>query len=67
MGAHQARAALIVKTTVDAHACWRQRVSLGRQQVEILTLTRTNDPSPDIPPQQYAVIGRLPTAAGIER
>jgi hypothetical protein len=52
---------------VDADACWRQWVSLDRQQVEIVTLPRTNDPSPNIPPQQHAVIGRLPAAAGIKR
>jgi hypothetical protein len=67
MGTHQAGAALVIESTVDARARWGQRVSLSRQEVEVITLARTDNPSPDIPPQQYAVIRRLPTAAGIER
>jgi trans-aconitate 2-methyltransferase len=52
---------------VDPCARRRQRVSLGRQEIEIITLARTDDPRPDIPPQQHAVIGRLPATAWIER
>src|SRR6188472_3310728 len=67
MRAHQARAALVVKAPSYARAYLGQRVSLGRQEVEVVTFARTDNPRPDIAPQQYAVIGRLATAAGIER
>jgi hypothetical protein len=67
MRTHEAGAAFVIEATVDACAGRRQGVSLGRQEVEVVTLARADDPSPDIAPQQHAVIGRLPAAAGIER
>ena len=42
-------------------------VSLSRQDVQVVTLALADHPRPDIPPQQDAVIGRLPAATGIER
>jgi hypothetical protein len=67
MGTHQARTSLVVKATVDARTGRRQRVSLGWHEIEVVTLTRTDNSRPHISPQQYAVIGRLSSAAGIER
>ena len=59
MRAHKVRAARVVNATVDACARWRQGIFLGRHEVEIVTLARADNPRPDIPPQQRAVIGRL--------
>ena len=67
MRTHEAGAAFIVEATAYGCAGRGQGVSLGWQEVEIVTPARADDPSPDIPPQEHAVIGRLPAAAGIER
>jgi hypothetical protein len=67
MRAHKARSTLVVKATVDACTHRGERISLGRQEVEVVTLARADNPRPDIPPHKHAVIGRLPAAAGIER
>src|SRR5215203_3643194 len=67
MRAHEAGAALVIEATMNACARRGQGVSLGRQEVEVVTLARADDPRPDIPPQQHAVIRRLSAAAGIER
>jgi hypothetical protein len=67
MRAHQPRTALVVKATVDACASRGQRISLARQEVKVVTLARADNPRPDIPPQQHAVIRWLPAAARIER
>jgi hypothetical protein len=52
---------------MDAGARRGQGVTLCRQQVEVVTHARADDSSPNIPPQQHTVIGRLSAAAGIER
>jgi hypothetical protein len=67
MRTHEAGAAFVIEAAVDACARRGQRVTLGRQEVEVVTLARTDDSSPNISPQQHAVIGRLPAAARIER
>src|SRR6476659_9852268 len=67
MRTHKAGTAFVVEATVDARACRGYGISLSRQQIEVVTLARADDPGTDIAPQQHAVIGRLPAAAGIKR
>ena len=45
----------------------RNRVALGRDQVELVALAGADDAGAHAAPEQHALVRRLPTAAGIER
>ena len=44
----------------------RERVALGRHQLEIVALADADDAGLHAAPEQHAVVGRLPAAAGVE-
>src|SRR5579859_2950698 len=67
VGAHQRGAPVVLERAADRGAWWRQRVTLGRDQVQVVALARAGDAGLHPAPQQHAVIGRLAAAAGVER
>jgi hypothetical protein len=67
VGAHQRGAPGVLDGAADGGARGRQRVTLGRDQVQVVALARAHDGGLHAAPQQHAVIGRLAAAARVER
>ena len=66
VGAHQQAAPVVLDRAGDRGADRRDRVALGRDQVEVVALAGADDPGLHALPQQHAVVRRLATAARVE-